>query len=366
MSKRFPSRHPTLTVLCVFFAFVGALFAASSTGNAQNPDRSDRLAHVDHWFYYLSVDLESDDLDQIIASTYDLVVIDPVITEKDNEDYNIAATVRAIQESGNGDGQPRLVIAYLDIGQAESYRTYWQPGWQVGSPDWIVGEDPDGWAENYPVAYWYDEWQAIWFDGPDALLQTILDAGFDGVYLDWIEAYSDENVLAFAEREGLDPQQEMVWFIEDIGTFAHAQDLDHLVIAQNAAELVEIDGYLDLIDAIAQEQIWFDGGADGAFAEGDCPLPATDAAIDTPAYYESLPEPCRALYDLYPDSTLHVSSEEYLYYLTLAHDQGEFILTVDYALDPANVAAIYERSRALGFVPFAGPRSLDRFIPPYP
>ena len=26
---------------------------------------------------------------------------------------------------------PKLVIAYIDIGEAEDYRTYWQPGWGV-------------------------------------------------------------------------------------------------------------------------------------------------------------------------------------------------------------------------------------------
>lgn len=359
MFTRFPHWQPTLGLL------LAALLLASAASTLAQRPIDPRLARVETWFYYLDVNLESDTLERIMTSSYDLVVIDPIVTEAANTDYDIAATVRALQASGNGDGAPKLVLAYLDIGQAESYRAYWQPGWTVGNPAWIVGEDPDGWAENYPVAYWYDEWRALWLDSPAAILPTVLNAGFDGVYLDWIEAYSDERVIALAEADGVDPVEEMLWWIEDLGDFLRARAPDQIVIAQNAAELIEVPGYLDLIDGLAQEQVWFDGGADGAFAEGDCPLPATDAAIDTPAYYNSLPEPCQLLYDRYPESTLHVSSAEYLHYLALAHERGAFILTVDYALEPDNVAAAYERSRARGFVPFVGPRALDRFLPPY-
>jgi hypothetical protein len=39
---------------------------------------------------------------------------------------------------------------------------------------------------------------------------------------------------------------------------------------------------------------------------------------------------------------------------------------VDYALEPENVAWVYETSRALGFVPFGGNRALDRYVAPVP
>jgi endo-alpha-1,4-polygalactosaminidase (GH114 family) len=88
--------------------------------------------------------------------------------------------------------------------------------------------------------------------------------------------------------------------------------------------------------------------------------------VDTKAYRQSLSPPCRKQYDEYPDSTLHVSSEEYLSYLIPAHDKGELIFTVDYASEPENVAWVYQTSRALGFVPFVGNRALDRFVDPAP
>ncbi len=71
---------------------------------------------------------------------------------------------------------------------------------------------------------------------------------------------------------------------------------------------------------------------------------------------------CRAQYEQYPDSTLHVSSEWYLDDLRHA---GELpVFTVDYALDPANIAWVLAESRARGFVPFVGTRWLDVYQPP--
>lgn len=324
-------------------------------------DRSpaeERLAQVESWFYFILIDETIDDVfARVVASDYDMVVIDPIITERDTTDYDVATAVHEMKKSG------KLVIAYIDIGQAEDFRTYWQHDWQVGDPEWIVGEDPDGWTGNYPVAFWWDEWLEIWFDQEAGLLQLILDLGFDGVYLDWVEAYSDDRVVAFAEADGVDPVQEMIYFVTDISDYTKSQHEGFIVIAQNAAEMAEYDEYLAVIDAISQEQTWFDGAAEGI--EGDCPLPATDADVDTEGYFASLSEDCQALYIDFPESTLHVSSEEYLYYLTMARDKGEIIFTVDYALQPENVAWIYETSRSYGFVPFVGPRPLNRFLPPF-
>jgi cysteinyl-tRNA synthetase len=257
---------------------------------------------------------------------------------------------------------PKLVIAYIDIGEAEEYRTYWQPHWRVGNPEWIAGEDPNGWEENYPVAFWHEAWQNIWL-GNSGLLQGILDAGFDGVYLDWVEAYSDENVKERAEDDGVDPLREMITWVRTIAGFTRSQNPDFIVIAQNAAELSEYDDYLSIIDAIAQEQVWFDGGADND-PPGDCPLPRTEDDIDTDEYYSSLSEACQKVYDRYPDSTLHTSSEEYIYYLTMAQSKGKIIFTVDYAMDPENISWVYKTSRALGFIPFVSNRGLNIYLEP--
>ena len=39
------------------------------------------------------------------------------------------------------------------------------------------------------MAYWQPEWKDIIYGNDDSYLKKILDAGFDGVYLDIIDAY---------------------------------------------------------------------------------------------------------------------------------------------------------------------------------
>ena len=287
-----------------------------------------------------------------------MLVLDFIPSVVGDEDYPMTDVISRLHETD------KLVIAYVDVGEAEDYRTYWRPGWRIGNPDWITATDPDGWEGNYPVAYWRPEWQALWL-GEGALLAQVKDVGFDGVYLDWVEAYSDENVLAASRHDKVDAVEEMVAWVGRISQFMKQDCMNCLVIAQNAAELVEDDTYVTYIDGLAQEQVWFDGGADNE-PEGDCPLPRTDAEIDTDKYYNSLSRACQRQFDRYPDSTLHVSSEEYLNYLEVAQRNGLTVFTVDYALEPENVAWVYQTARELGFVPFVSNRGLDMYFEPVP
>ncbi len=328
--------------------------------NIHTLSKENWLADMENWLYLIDVNLSSETVDQIAASDYDMVVIDFISSEADNTNYPMAEVVAQLQNAPH----PKKVIAYIDIGEAEEYRIYWDESWGIGNPAWIVGDDPDGWAENYPVAFWAEEWQEIWLED-DGLLDQIGEAGFDGVYLDWVEAYSDENVVTAAIDEGVNPIYAMIEFLSLISENIKDECDDCVVIAQNAAELVEYTEYSATIDGLAQEQVWFDGGADND-PKGDCPLPHTDDDVDTKAYYDALSPECQNQFDEFPESTLHVSSEEYLFFLNIAHEKDIPVFTVDYALIPENAAWIYETSRGYGFVPFVGNRALDMFIEPVP
>lgn len=70
------------------------------------------------------------------------------------------------------------------MGKAENYRYYWQPLWETTPPSFLGPENPD-WAGNFKVRFWNTQWQNIIFDYVD----TIVKKGFNGIYLDIIDAY---------------------------------------------------------------------------------------------------------------------------------------------------------------------------------
>lgn len=73
-------------------------------------------------------------------------------------------------------------------GEAENYRYYWDGGWKTGKPSWLTEENPH-WKGNYVVKYWDPDWQKIITGNDGSYQKKILDAGFDGVYLDIIDAF---------------------------------------------------------------------------------------------------------------------------------------------------------------------------------
>lgn len=118
----------------------------------------------------------------IRETNYDLLIIDAFF-----EDLALTpAEIASLKPKKNGG--TRLVIAYMSIGEAEEYRYYWQSEWKDHPPAWLIEENPD-WPGNYKVHYWDPEWQAIIYGNRDSYLAKILAAGFDGVYLDLIDAY---------------------------------------------------------------------------------------------------------------------------------------------------------------------------------
>lgn len=85
-------------------------------------------------------------------------------------------------------GKRRQVYCYMSLGEAEDYRPYFNKSWSTTMPDWIAEENKD-WDGNYKVKYWTDEWKKVLFGTPNSYLDGILKLGFDGVFLDVIDAY---------------------------------------------------------------------------------------------------------------------------------------------------------------------------------
>ncbi len=125
---------------------------------------------------------KQDFISAVAATDYDMLITDLFF---DDVPFT-PAEVEALRVKNNG-GR-RLVLAYMSIGEAESYRYYWQDDWDKNPPAWLAAENPE-WQDNYKVKYWEKEWQDIIFGNDSSYLKKIIDAGFDGVYLDIIDAF---------------------------------------------------------------------------------------------------------------------------------------------------------------------------------
>ncbi len=118
----------------------------------------------------------------VSKTNYDVVIMDLY----HNEILFSAKDVAQLKIKKNGG--KRLLIAYMSIGEAEDYRYYWQKKWRSNKPSWLEPENPD-WKGNYKVKYWSADWQAIIFGRKDSYLTKIINANFDGAYLDIIDGF---------------------------------------------------------------------------------------------------------------------------------------------------------------------------------
>lgn len=198
--------------------------------------------------------LQHIDLNRAADSPFDLIVIDPT---RDGSDDGTLKPQEIARLKTKSDGSRRLVIAYLSIGEAESYRGYWQASWKKQKPSWLLAENPE-WKENYAVCFWDPGWQSIMCGEPDARLDRILAAGFDGVYLDKCDVYEDMRSRRMpAAKARPDLEADMVGFVRKISAHAKRTNPDFLVIMQNAEPLLDDASLRAALDGVAKEELVF-------------------------------------------------------------------------------------------------------------
>jgi cysteinyl-tRNA synthetase len=221
---------------------------------------------VSTWMYQIQWLDENATIDELDNTQYDMLVVEPGFNFVEDQ-FDVDYLVPSLKQKPNGD--ERILLAYIDIGQAEDYRTYWESTWvaptatETGIPDFLITIDPDGWSGNYPVAYWDAAWQDIWL-GTNGIIEQIANYGFDGIYLDWVEAYDDDKVREAAAADGVNPENEMMLFIEKMRNLGKSIKSDFLVVPQNAPYLLDANPsfYTSIIDALATEDTWFYGEGD--------------------------------------------------------------------------------------------------------
>jgi cysteinyl-tRNA synthetase len=225
----------------VALAFLG-LFA----GYAHAQDRAAALDNVKTWAYQLK-DVTQEKIDKIIASPFDMVIIDSSTFPDGKEIRLTREQIDSMKKKP--DGSRRLVIAYFSAGECEDFRYYWKPEWNKHHPSWVAKADKQ-WKGDYVVQYWNPEWQRIVYGTPQSLIDRIMDAGFDGLSIDRVDAY-----YYFGDTE--ERRRQMITLVKNMTNYIRAKKPDAVILAQNAEELVDHKDYLDSIDAIVKEDLIF-------------------------------------------------------------------------------------------------------------
>lgn len=334
-----PKRAALVLALLLIILDVAAASAQTSPPPRNPADKV--VANVKSWGYQL----QKVNPAEIAASPYDLVVIDYSRNGIESGQYT-KAEVKAMQRKP--DGSRRIVLAYLSIGEAEDYRYYWDRKWvepapvktepQAGSqpasppkpaatvriprlmaPSWL-GRENERWSGNYHVRFWYEGWQDIIIHGDRAYLKRIQEAGFDGVYLDRIDVFYavDEDRPWVIRR--------MIDFVIELSQVARRRNAEFVLVAQNAEELLRDARYLAAINGIAKEDLLFGIGGDAV-----------------------------------PNSQRQIAASTEN--LMIARAAGLPVMTVEYLDDDAKISGAETILRGRGFLPYFGPRKLDRLAP---
>jgi len=273
---------------------------------------------IETWGYQL----QKLDLANAAASPFDLLVID---TTKDGSDDTALVPAELATLQRKSDGTRRVVLAYLSIGEAESYRSYWDNSWKRSKPDWLLGENPD-WKENYAVCFWHSGWQQIMCGSPEARLDRVIDAGFDGVYLDKCDVFDDlKRRYKSAAATRPDIEGDMVAFIGRLSAYAKSRNPNFMIVMQNAEDLLERKALRAVLDGVAKEELVY--------------------GADTPEKLNSA------------DDFAH-SRER----LDLMRADGKLVLVVEYLNDASKIRHAVEALRPFGYAIYISPRNrkLDR------
>jgi cysteinyl-tRNA synthetase, unknown class len=278
----------------------------SATASVADETRRARLAAVKTWGYQLRQIVPS----EIAASPYDLMVVDYSNDRRFYMEWPLppadVATMQKRPAGTPGDGR-RIMLSYLSVGEAEDYRNYWQWEWlekPANRPSWLGKENPE-WEGNYPVKFWESGWQALMFGGPEKYLDSIIRAGFDGVYLDRVDVYGEWA------KQNPKAEANMITFIERLSAYARRLNPEFMIIIQNGEELVRHAAVRKVIDGVAKESLFY--GLNGP-----------DVAN--------------------PESEVGFS----LGHLRTARKAGGLVLLVEYAKSDAARALITQRAKAEG------------------
>ncbi|KAA5595741.1 endo alpha-1,4 polygalactosaminidase [Blastochloris sulfoviridis] len=289
-------------------ALLGLPRAAVASQRTTRAEPKELLTTVRAWgCQYRNVDVAA-----IAKSDLDLIVLDP--RPQDAEHAFIGRSACDLLRV-KPNGQRRLALARLCVGETNVTRWYWPQAWRDAPPAWAERVNPARPGVRH-VEFWQPEWQSLVFSGNASILDLILEAGYDGVVLDHVDAFMD-----WTERPSA--QDDMVTLVARLAAKARQARPDFLLMTQNAEGLMTRPDYLALIDAHNKESLLTGLEGYGRF---------------------NMPE----------DVVWSMS------YLRQASNAGVTMFATEYLSEPAVIDTVRRQLRAWNFVPFFASPALDR------
>ncbi len=159
-------------------------------------------------------------------------------------------TSSEIQSMKNNDRNK--IFSYMSVGEAESYRPYFSK-----IPKDLLDKENPNWPGAFDIKFWDEKWDEILYRAEDSYLSKIINIGFDGVYLDVVDAYQrqdDRRKYASA----------MAKLIISISKSAKSKNPSFKIYLQNGSEIInDLDKdlaeiFIASIDGLSVEGYFFD------------------------------------------------------------------------------------------------------------
>lgn len=225
-----------------------------------------------------------------------LLIVDPGEVERE--------TIRKLQKLGTE------VIAYVNLGMAEEWRSYWKERWRRSPPRWIAEKSRE-WSGEYIVMFWHPAWRRIL----RRVLKSIEREGYDGILLDNIDVYE------YWEEKGCKAEEKLLMIIKWIKLTYSGKIYVNI---GSGLKLIYDEEFMKLVDGILREEVW--------------------------ASYRGVIDP--------------EETKEILNALIYAKQRGKDVVILDYSNNEQLTNAILSECAILGFKCYIGSRDLNS-LPKY-
>ncbi len=256
--------------------------------------------------YYLT----NADPSLLLQGNWTVVILEP-------EEVN-ASLVAALKARG------ALVLAYINVGYAEEWRSYWP---SIASEPWVHEQTP--YEGEHFIKYWRPRWLSIVV----SLAREYLDQGFQGVYLDNVDAAVILEEMRPSWAAGVDPREAMIGLICNVSAQVKSLEPDAKVYVNigSAVDMLYDEKLLSSIDGVLREELWYTLADNGTVVPQD------------PA-----------------------ETREALSALLYARSHGKAVIVADPVADAAMALELCRKAWSYDFIPLPQPaEAYDYSRPPY-